>query len=208
MRRVASFVLTLSVAFAGCAMPVDGAPGDDALASPLRFELERGEDDLVTGVRLVNDGVEELRFGPADMGYSPMPKVLVEAQQEGGEYVGRGEWYAARGDERGAYDSLPPGGVVHFPAGYSALDLRPGDYRVSVDLYGAGDTTQRVSRELSSSSSTRIPTASSPWRAASASPGRRRNCAKRCSRVAPSPRSWRTSCATPHWRRWRICSSR
>jgi hypothetical protein len=44
--------------------------------------------------------------------------------------------------------SLPPGGVLSFPVGYSARSLRPGDYRVSLEVYAQGGAARRVSREL------------------------------------------------------------
>lgn len=137
----------LFVILAGCAMPVDGASGEDEV-SPLRFELEYGEDNLVSGVRLVNDGVEELKFASSRRGYAPMPRLFVEARQENGDYVGRGEWYPARELSSRGELALPPGGAMSFPAGYSARDLRPGDYRVSLSLFDPRDSAREVSREL------------------------------------------------------------
>ena len=132
MRAASSLLVTFALAsgcamFMGCAMPVDGVSMDGDDASPLRFELERGEDGLVSGVRLVNDGVEELRFGPTNLGYDVNPRVFVEARQADGEYAGRGRWYLEPTMDRADSSSLPPGGVLSFPAGYSARSLRPGD---------------------------------------------------------------------------------
>ncbi len=141
-----AFVLLLALA-AGCAMPVDGVGGEREL-SPLRFELERSEDGFVSGVRLVNDGVDELRFGPSSRGYQPNPRVFVEAQQADGEFVGKGRWYLEATMDRLNSSSLAPGGVLSFPAGYSARSLRPGDYRVSIEVYAEGGVARRVSREL------------------------------------------------------------
>ncbi|NOY90210.1 MAG: hypothetical protein GXP55_03295 [Deltaproteobacteria bacterium] len=146
MRDALVLLLALGLAV-GCAMPVGGAAleGD---ASPLRLELERDDDGLVSGVRLVNDGVDELRFGRSSLGYPPNPRVFVEAQQEDGEFVGKGRWYLEATMDRVDSSSLAPGGVLSFPAGYSARSLRPGDYRVSVAVHTQGGVVRRVSREL------------------------------------------------------------
>jgi len=134
--------------FVGCAMPVDGVSMDGDDASPLRFELEHGEDGLVSGVQLVNDGVEELTFGPASLGYQPTPRVFVEAQQADGEFVGRGRWHLDWDTHLDEARSLPPGAALYFPAGYGAGDLRPGDIKISLTLYAADGSERRVSREL------------------------------------------------------------
>lgn len=151
MPRVWPALLVLLVSLAcgagGCAMPVGDAEPESGDA-PLRMELLRGEGDLVSGIRLVNDGVDELNFAPSDQGYSVWPRLYVQARQPDGRYEDQGEWYLADAYDRHETVALAPGGAVDFSVGYAPLDMAPGDYRVVVDLYDAGDGGRRVAREL------------------------------------------------------------